>query len=47
MKTISQFLLLLTAVITLTACVDADQGKMQGGSQADKVTGTKNSEKSQ
>nr|WP_179210090.1 hypothetical protein [Crenothrix polyspora] len=41
MKTISQLLLLLTAVVTLTACVDSDGGKMQGGTQADKVTGYK------
>ncbi|SJM89710.1 hypothetical protein CRENPOLYSF1_1180025 [Crenothrix polyspora] len=41
MKTISQLLLLLTVVAGLAACVDADGGKMQGGSQADKVTGYK------
>ncbi|WP_394753661.1 hypothetical protein [Crenothrix sp.] len=44
MKTISQLLLLLTAVVSLAACVDADAGKMQGGAQADKVTGYKHTQ---
>jgi hypothetical protein len=47
MKTISQLLLLLTAIVSLAACVDADAGKMQGGSQADKVTGYKHNQNNQ
>lgn len=42
MKTLCQLLVLLTVVASLTGCIDADQGKMQGNKAAGDVTGSNN-----
>jgi hypothetical protein len=39
MKTISKILLVMMAVASLTACIDKDEGKMQGNKAAGEVTG--------
>lgn len=38
MKIISQLLMLIIAVVTLTGCIDKDEGKMQGNKAAAEVT---------
>lgn len=38
MKIISKILMLLIAVAALTACIDKDEGKMQGNKAASEVT---------
>jgi hypothetical protein len=38
MKMISKLLLLIIAVASLTACIDKDEGKMQGNKASDAIT---------
>jgi hypothetical protein len=38
MKTITKLLMLIIAVASLTACIDQDQGKMQGNKASDAIT---------
>jgi uncharacterized lipoprotein YehR (DUF1307 family) len=38
MKIIGQMLMLIIAVVTLTGCIDKDEGKMQGNKAASEVT---------
>lgn len=39
MKTISKILMVIIAVASLTACIDQDEGKMQGNKAAGEVVG--------
>lgn len=38
MKLISKLLMLIVAVAALTACIDKDEGKMQGNKASDAIT---------
>jgi uncharacterized lipoprotein YehR (DUF1307 family) len=38
MKTIAQVLMLIIAVVTLSGCIDKDEGKMQGNKASDAIT---------
>jgi hypothetical protein len=38
MKTIIKILMLVIAAASLTACIDKDEGKMQGNKAAEQVT---------
>ncbi len=38
MKTITKLLMVILAVSALTACIDKDEGKMQGNKAAGEVT---------
>lgn len=38
MKIMSKILILIIAAASLTACIDADEGKMQGNKAADAIT---------
>jgi uncharacterized lipoprotein YehR (DUF1307 family) len=38
MKMISKLLLVIIAAVSLTACIDSDEGKMQGNKAAENVT---------
>ncbi len=40
MKMISKLLLVMIALASLTACIDSDEGKMQGNKAAGDVTGS-------
>lgn len=38
MKMIAKILLIMIATVSLTACIDQDEGKMQGNKAAENVT---------
>lgn len=38
MKIITKILLIMIATVSLTACIDSDEGKMQGNKAASEVT---------
>lgn len=38
MKTIGKLLMLIIAIASLTACIDKDEGKMQGNKASDAIT---------